>query len=389
MAANLSLEQSCEGQTDRFPLLMERPIESTDIVRNGIASATSHHENGHSNVNSHSEERPAATAQNPSSQTSSRSHTASNTRNAPFDTRGDVYGRRHRSPLNSGFWISVELFVNLIQITAAVIVLCFSRHEHPKTPLFAWIIGYTVGCVATIPHLCWRYIHRNIQASEQDSTSSFQNSLQNNVAESGSYTVISVGQTSGENMQRTVGGQLERQQNLASTRPRLNLNALVDHFKMALDCFFAVWFVVGNVWIFGGRSSASDAPNLYWLCVVFLTFSCIGYAMPFILCAIICCCLPCIISLMGWREEMVQTRGATSETINALPTHKFKAKIIHGSEESEMNPEGEGGFLVTGPDKERTISAEDAVSHHPVLFIIVYNHLSALSRLYFKMMQMI
>jgi len=41
------------------------------------------------------------------------------------------------------------------------------------------------------------------------------------------------------------------------------LNALVDHFKMSLDCFFAVWFVVGNVWVFGGHSSPEDAPNLY------------------------------------------------------------------------------------------------------------------------------
>lgn len=39
--------------------------------------------------------------------------------------------------------------------------------------------------------------------------------------------------------------------------------ALLENFKMALDCFFAVWFVVGNVWIFGGHSSSSDAPNLY------------------------------------------------------------------------------------------------------------------------------
>ncbi|KAL9993139.1 hypothetical protein Hdeb2414_s1070g00978021 [Helianthus debilis subsp. tardiflorus] len=30
----------------------------------------------------------------------------------------------------------------------------------------------------------------------------------------------------------------------------------------------------------------------YRLCIVFLTFSCIGYAMPFILCGMICCCLP-------------------------------------------------------------------------------------------------
>lgn len=32
---------------------------------------------------------------------------------------------------------------------------------------------------------------------------------------------------------------------------------------MAIDCFFAVWFVVGNVWIFGGHSSPSDSPKLY------------------------------------------------------------------------------------------------------------------------------
>lgn len=32
---------------------------------------------------------------------------------------------------------------------------------------------------------------------------------------------------------------------------------------MALDCFFAVWFVVGNVWIFGGHSNPEDAPKLY------------------------------------------------------------------------------------------------------------------------------
>lgn len=45
--------------------------------------------------------------------------------------------------------------------------------------------------------------------------------------------------------------------------PCSRLKVMVEYFKMALDCFFAVWFVVGNVWIFGGHSSPSDAPNLY------------------------------------------------------------------------------------------------------------------------------
>lgn len=43
---------------------------------------------------------------------------------------------------------------------------------------------------------------------------------------------------------------------------------------MALDCFFAVWFVVGNVWIFGGHSSAADAPNLYrYFAMVYISFT--------------------------------------------------------------------------------------------------------------------
>lgn len=46
------------------------------------------------------------------------------------------------------------------------------------------------------------------------------------------------------------------------------------------------------------------------LCIVFLTFSCLGYAMPFILCATICLLLPCI-ALMGFVDEPMTGRGAS------------------------------------------------------------------------------
>nr|GMC58748.1 E3 ubiquitin-protein ligase At1g63170-like [Ipomoea batatas] len=101
--------------------------------------------------------------------------------------------------------------------------------------------------------------------------------------------------------------------------------------------------------------------NVCWLCIVFLTFSCIGYAMPFILCAMICCCLPCIISVLGVHEDMNGMRGASEESINALPTYKFKSKRngsgISGDNETEVE---EGGFLAEGTEKERVISGEDA-----------------------------
>jgi len=156
---------------------------------------------------------------------------------------------------------------------------------------------------------------------------------------------------------------------------------------MALDCFFAVWFVVGNVWIFGGHASAAEAPNLYryvdwyletlkliliWkpillfvffrLCILYLTLSCIGYAMPFILCAVICCCLPCIISVLGIREELSQGRGASEEAISALLTYRFKVKKGDGDCTGEPDSE-EGGIVAAGTEKERLISREDAVSH--------------------------
>lgn len=58
---------------------------------------------------------------------------------------------------------------------------------------------------------------------------------------------------------------------------------------------------------------------------------------------------------------MSQNRGATSESINALPIFKFKMK------KNKRNGEGnsaaaEGGVVAAGTEKERVISGEDAVS---------------------------
>lgn len=84
--------------------------------------------------------------------------------------------------------------------------------------------------------------------------------------------------------------------------------------------------------------------------------------MPFILCAMICCCLPCIISILGVREDMNGVRGASEESINSLPTHKFKVKRDHSSSNSDSPVVEEGGFIAAGTEKERAISGEDAVS---------------------------
>ncbi|KAH1119308.1 hypothetical protein AAZX31_17G191600 [Glycine max] len=360
----VSLELCLEGSSYTLPLLMARPgslngsqhvIEIAGSAYASTSSASHHdrHFNG-TDVTQH-EERISGARMPPLSQPSVSATSVSNgsnSRNSSFIRRGDT--RRNRSPVHSGLWISIELVLLVSQIVASIIVLSLSRHEHPRTPLFHWIIGYASGCAATLPLLYWRYYHHN-HMREQDSSQSRQSSPRIN--DPSGTLLFSSRTNSGEDGQAAVASSRSNQASLLMNR---RMKTLVEYFKISLDCFFAVWFVVGNVWIFGGHSSVEEAPNLYRLCIVFLAFSCIGYAMPFILCSTICCCLPCIISILGVREDMSQNRGAASESINALPIYKFKTKKNKRNGDSN-SAAAEGGVVAAGTEKERVISGEDAV----------------------------
>lgn len=95
--------------------------------------------------------------------------------------------------------------------------------------------------------------------------------------------------------------------------------------------------------------------------------------MPFILCATICCCLPCIISVLGIQEDLSQTRGATVDLINSLPVYKFKLKKNTNVNGQELDSGvGEGGILAAGTEKEREISGEDAVSRYITPFFFFF-----------------
>ncbi|KAG5523381.1 hypothetical protein RHGRI_035258 [Rhododendron griersonianum] len=348
-------EQKGELDPDRHPLLMER-LENHNDSEHIIDIAVSSHDVHPSGVDPPQlEEIPSISTIAPTYQTLLSSSNRGNSRNSSSIARGDGYAGHGRSTLNSRLWVSVELFVTVGQVIASVVILSLSRHEHPQAPLFEWVVGYTCGCVATIPILYWRYRNR-MRATEQDSIRSWHGSSQSNPSsEPASYTASSIAQASEEGNRQT-GSSATR---ISWISPHLSPR-LVDRFKMALDCFFAVWFLVGNVWIFGGHSSPSEAPKLYRLCLVFLTFSCIGYAMPFILCATICFCWPCIISVLGFREDLSQTRGATPESINALPIYKFKLTKTGDNQETNSGI-SDGGVFAAGTEKERVISGEDAV----------------------------
>ncbi|POO04096.1 43kDa postsynaptic protein [Trema orientale] len=314
-----------EIQTDTLPLLMEQPGNSNgsehiiDITGSGDGSPSSSSQIRPSNgLNpSQQEDRTSNTARVPTSVPPISSSNGSNSRNSSFVRRGDT--RRRRSPLNSGLWISIELVLTIGQIVASIVVLSLSKHEHPRTPLFAWIVGYASGCVATLPLLYWRYRHNN-PLSEQDLAQPRQTSQ---ITVSAMPFSLSVSRTpEGEDRR---GGASSLRSRHSSEIMNARLKALVEYFKMGLDCFFAIWFVVGNVWIFGGHSSANEAPNLY-------------------------------------REDLTHNRGATSESIDSLPTYKFKLKKNrNGSDRDGNSSVSEGGVIAAGTEKERVISGEDAV----------------------------
>ncbi|KAA8521744.1 hypothetical protein F0562_012417 [Nyssa sinensis] len=350
----------CKSWTENIPLLMEQSETHNcsqhimDITSSSGTSSSSHDRRFNGLDPPQHEDRPSTSARTPVFQPSFSLASGSNSRNSSLTRRGDGHASRHISPLNSGLWISFELFLTVSQIIASTVVLSLSSHERPHAPLFAWIVGYVSGCLATLPLLYWRYRHRNL-ASEHDS------SPESNLAAGPTpFSSLSNMRPSEGGAHRNIGTASRGGQSVGILSSRLKV--LVEYFKMVLDCFFAVWFVVGNVWIFGGHTSSSGAPTLYTLCIVFLTFSCIGYAMPFILCATICCCLPCIISILGFREDLTQNRGATSESINSLPTYKYKIKKNRNGNDRENNSgAGDGGVVAAGTEKERVISEEDAV----------------------------
>jgi len=204
-------ESQCKTQTDTCPLLMEHSSSNRgqehiiNITKGDVASTSISHDSDHSDSDEmHYESHPSTSVHPPISQPPPLSPTAPNPRDVSVRRRGDNNSRSRRSPLNSGWWISIELLVNVSQIVAAIIVLSLSRHEKPRAPLFAWVIGYTAGCVATLPHLYWRYIHRNGQGAEQELAHSRQSSSQENPSESTPYTTVSFTRTlEGGNRQRT------------------------------------------------------------------------------------------------------------------------------------------------------------------------------------------
>lgn len=101
---------------------------------------------------------------------------------------------------------------------------------------------------------------------------------------------------------------------------------LVNKSRTFLELFFAIWFVMGNVWVFDSRfGSFNRAPKLHVLCISLLSWNAISYSFPFLLFLFLCCCVPLISNLVGYNMSMGPVdRGASDDQISRLTSWRYK-----------------------------------------------------------------
>ncbi|XP_039015439.1 E3 ubiquitin-protein ligase At4g11680-like [Hibiscus syriacus] len=188
------------------------------------------------------------------------------------------------NPFNSVTWMMLEFLALVIQITITTFTLAISKEEKPVWPMRIWIVGYDIGCALTLLllHGRYRYLH------------------------------VSQG-----------GGDIEQQR----TNEELRCSHLMNKCRTSLELFFAIWFVMGNVWVFDSRfRSFHRAPNLHVLCISLLAWNALCYSFPFLLFLLLCCCVPLISSLLGYNINMGSTdRGASDDQISSLPSWRYKS----------------------------------------------------------------
>ncbi|XP_023525203.1 E3 ubiquitin-protein ligase At1g63170-like [Cucurbita pepo subsp. pepo] len=196
------------------------------------------------------------------------------------------------NPFNSGSWMAMELVALFFQLIISVFTLAISQTEKPVWPMRLWIAGYDLGCVLSLLLLCGRHRCRYLMQGDSNSLSDIEHQSSN---ESSRYS------------------------------------HLINRCRTFLDLFFAIWFVMGNLWIFDSRfASFQRAPKLHLLCSFVLVWNAICYSFPFFLFLLLCCCVPVISSLIGYNINMGSTeKGALDDQISQLPCWKYKVVDVN------------------------------------------------------------
>ncbi|KAG2633459.1 E3 ubiquitin-protein ligase At1g12760-like isoform X1 [Panicum virgatum] len=213
--------------------------------------------------------------------------------------------------------VVLDVLWNLAFVAVAAAVLAASLAERPAVPLRVWLAGYVLQCLLHVLCVTVEYRRRRRGADREG-------------AADGDFKL-----------------------------------SIVKHLESANTMFSFIWWIIGFYWVSaGGQALSHDAPQLYWLSIVFLAFDvffvvfCVALAC--VIGIAVCCCLPCIIAILYAVTD--QQEGASEEDINNLSKFKFRTmgdqdKLVAGIAAPVGGVMTECG---TNPPVEHILSAEDA-----------------------------
>ncbi|KAM0843620.1 hypothetical protein ACQ4PT_057589 [Festuca glaucescens] len=220
--------------------------------------------------------------------------------------------------------VVLDVLWNLAFVAVAAAVLAASLSESPAVPLRFWIAGYVLQCLLHVFCVVVEYRRRRREA-------------------------------------RGVGAGAQ-QDDAGDGDDKISI---VKHLESGNTMFSFIWWIIGFYWVSaGGLALSQDAPQLYWLSIVFLAFDvffvvfCVALAC--VIGIAVCCCLPCIIAILYAVAD--QQEGASEDDINNLSKYKFRTmgdadKLVAGIAAPVGGVMTECG---TNPPVEHILSAEDA-----------------------------
>lgn len=97
----------------------------------------------------------------------------------------------------------------------------------------------------------------------------------------------------------------------------------MDFIRSAIDCLLTAWFIMGNMWVFGGRPP-STCPCLCRMVVVILTLGFVSCAVPVMVCTALCCCMPPIIRALHFHDD------DDDDTTTDLEFHEYLHHKLRG-----------------------------------------------------------
>ena len=107
----------------------------------------------------------------------------------------------------------------------------------------------------------------------------------------------------------------------------------MTYFRNITDALGIAWFLVGNIWVFGGDDCVTPgASPTYQLAVAFLIINYIQICLPCIIALLMipvfCCCMPCLIRFLARFRHPNAPKGATDAIIASMPITIITDELI-------------------------------------------------------------